>query len=185
MQTQTTKATQSVWVARSLKTSYRMLWLLLSFILSCMLTHNFPSLFGAVNWLQHFTSISHIHPIRRWHSSTVSLSSCCCLFKYDPFSAFSWFMLQFGVPPPPPHHCPVFAHSPPSSASSSHQPASLERVISHRYLDSTGEDALRSENLPGELKRQRLWRGSIITSSAVTNFFFTSFRCLSRLKSYF
>lgn len=114
-----------------------------------MLTHNFPSLFGTVNWLQLFTSTSRIYPITRWHSFTVSLSSCCCIFKYDSFSAFSWFMLLYRMPPPPPpHHCPVFAHSPPSS---SHQPLSRERVISHQYKDSMGGggNALQSKkNLP-------------------------------------
>lgn len=74
-----------------------------------MLTHNFPSLFGAVNWLQLFTSTSRIYPITRWHSFTVSLSSCCCIFKYDSFSAFSWFMLLYRMPPPP--HLPITAQS--------------------------------------------------------------------------
>lgn len=72
-----------------------------------MLTHNFPSLFGAVNWLQLFKSTSRIYPITRWHSFTVSLSSCCCIFKYDSFSAFSWFMLLYRMPP----HLPITAQS--------------------------------------------------------------------------
>lgn len=124
-----------------------------------MLTHNFPSLFGAVNWLQLFTSTSRIYPITRWHSFTVSLSSCCCIFKYDSFSAFSWFMLLYRMPPPPPHHCPVFAHSPPSS---SHQPLSNERVISHQYKDSMGggETPFNQKKISLRVKVPKtLWQG--------------------------
>lgn len=150
-----------------------------------MLTHNFPSLFGAVNWLQLFTSTSRIYPITRWHSFTVSLSSCCCIFKYDSFSAFSWFMLLYRMPsPPPPHHCPVFAHSPPSS---SHQPLSRERVISHQYKDSMGGGGtpFNQKKSPWESKCQRLYDEARIITSAVTNIFFTAYRCLSWLKLYF
>lgn len=149
-----------------------------------MLTHNFPSLFGAVNWLQLFTSTSRIYPITRWHSFTVSLSSCCCIFKYDSFSAFSWFMLLYRMPP----HLPITAQS-----SHIHH---LHHLISLSVMKESSATSIRTpwgggkrpsikKKSPWESKCQRLYDEARIITSAVTNIFFTAYRCLSWLKLYF
>ena len=85
---------------------------------ACSLIIFLPSLSRAINYHQLFTSAGPIYPMAQRHTYIVSLSSCCCLFRYGYLSAFSSFMLLFCMAPLPPHYRPLFA----DSTASFHQP---------------------------------------------------------------